>query len=350
MDSNRPSETLLTQRDLPIWARAVAAGLLLFASWWLFNTEAIRSVVGDSVGALCLGVIAASILQGMHLPFALWPYGPWRKQFSVPWVIATALLVAIMILIARAVRSDLLATQVDVGTGITVVVGAIGLGFAIGFVRQRRFLKWYGIALGLALLPLAFELLAESIGASGVSAGLCVLSSPQDPIAGSPLGNCTVALVPSLVFLTAIGVTSKLVTEEIAFRRLLIGITPGAGLLSVLASTATAFLWYAVLAKSGAAATGIVALGTLGAFSAGCIYVLANSLLVSALFNAVYTAGYWTLALSTSDSASAATSAISHPMWIASSAICVVLAAIIAKRNGFFGNIREAAPPDATRS
>ena len=115
----------MSQRDLPIWARGVAAGLLLFASWWLFNTEGIRSVVGDSIGALCLGVIAASILQGMHLPFALWPDGPWRKQFSVPGVVATAAVLAIMILIPRAVRSDVLASQLDVGYGIVVVVGNV---------------------------------------------------------------------------------------------------------------------------------------------------------------------------------------------------------------------------------
>ena len=340
----------MSQRDLPIWARGVAAGLLLFASWWLFNTEGIRSVVGDSIGALCLGVIAASILQGMHLPFALWPDGPWRKQFSVPGVVATAAILAIMILIPRAVRSDVLASQLDVGYGIVVVVGAVGLGFAVGFVKQRRYLAWYGIALGLALLPLAIELVVGSLSASGGTTGICFFSLPQIQTAGNPLDGCTVAMVPSLLFLTAIGATSKVVTEEIAFRRLLIGITPGAGLLSILGSAATALLWYVVLFRSGVGGTDIIVLGTLGALSAGCIYVLSKSLLVSALYNAVYTAGYWSLALAASGSARTGIGTASPSMWIAASAISVALAAIIAKRNGFFGNLREAASTDATRS
>jgi hypothetical protein len=296
-------------------------------------------------------VIAASILQGMRLPFALWPDGPWRKQFSVPAVVATAAVLSTMILIARVVRSDVLAGQLDVGNGITVVVGTVGLGFAVGFVKQRRYLKWYGIALGLAFLPLASELAFGSLGASGDAVRLCVFSLPESQAAGSPIDGCAVALVPSLVFLTAIGATTKAITEEIAFRRLLIGITPGAGLLSVLGSAVTALLWYVVLFRSGVGGTGIIVLGTLGAISAGCIYVLAKSLLVSALFSAAYTAGYWSLALTTTSGGAAVGFGVAPPsMWIAASMMSVTLATIIAKRNGFFGNLKEVASTNATRS
>ena len=340
----------MSQRDLPIWARTVAAGLLLFASWWLLNTEAIRSVVGDSVGALCLGVIAASILQGMHLPFALWPEGPWRKQFSVMAVIATAAAVATFILIARVVQADVLADQIEIGNGIAIVVGAVGLGFAVGFVRQRRYLAWYGIALGLALFPLVVELIMGALRGNAVTTGLCFFSSPLDQPAGSPMDGCAVALVPALLFLSAIGVATKVITEEIAFRRLLIGMAPGAGLLSVLGSTVTAFLWYVVLIRSGVGGTGIVVLGSLGALSAGCIYVLSKSLLVSALFSGVYTAGFWSLSLSTPAGVTTEIGAASPTMWISASLMSVALATIIAKQNGFYGNLREAASTDASGS
>ena len=326
MESKQYSEALLSQRDLPLWARGIASGLLLFASWWLLNTEGIRSAVGDSIGALCLGVIAASTLQGMRLPLALWPDGPWRKRFSVPAVIVTATLLAAMILSAKATGSEVLATQIDIGAAITVVVGTIGLGFAFGFVRQARYLAWYGIAVGLAILPVAFDL-----------------------VFASPNRGAIDRVFPSLLVLTAVGVTSKLVTEELAFRRLLIGIAPGAGLLSIMASTATALVWFALLSRAGIGGYSIVLMGTLGALSAGCIYVLSKSLLVSALFNAVYSAGYWTIALTTTSQNAAATATVSTTAWGTAATVTVLLAAIIFKRNGLVGNLKEVTSTDATR-
>jgi len=317
----------LSQRDLPLWARGVAAGLLLFSSWWLFNTEGIRSFVGDSVGAVSLGVIAASTLRGMHLPLALWPDGPWRKQFSVPAVLATATLVAALILIARASGWDDAVTQIDIGSAITVVVGAVGLGFAVGFVRQRRYLAWYGIAVGLAMLPTACGLLFGSRSLAGVA-----------------------PVVPSLMALTAIGITSKLVTEEIAFRRLVIGIAPGAGLLAVLASAAAAMAWYALLSRSGIGGPAITLVGTLGALCAGCIYVLSKSLVVSALFNAVYTAAHLSVALTARSEATGGIATVTTPAWVAAAAVSVTLAVVVVKQNGFFGNLREAASTNVTRS
>lgn len=351
MASNRTSETPFEQRDPPLWARGLASGLLLFASWWLLNTEAIRSIVGDSIGALCLGVIAASLLRGMHLPFALWPSGPWRKRFSVPAVVSTGAVIATMIMVSRASGSSVLAARLDLGTGIAVVVGAVGLGFGIGFVKQGRYLIWYGIALVLALAPLAGELAIGSANSADISSGLCFFSPDRGQVAEESWNGCTVALVPALVFLTAIGAAMKVVTEEIAFRRMLIGIAPGAGLLSILGSAVVALLWYVLLSRSGVGGTGVILLGTLGAVCAGCIFVLSKSLPVSALFSAVYTAGYWSLTLARADDGATTEIGPATPaMVIAASAVTAALAAVIFKRNGFLGNLREAASTDATRS
>lgn len=335
----------MSLRDPPLWARGVAAGLLLFASWWLLNTESIRVVIGDSIGALCLGVIAASILQGMHLPLGIWPEGPWRKQFSVPAVVGTSVLLAAMILVAKIAVLDAVVSNVDWGTGIIVVTGAVGLGFAAGFVRQRRYLAWYGYALLLGILPFISHVTIDLLSANGGAGPLCYFSVPENEI------DCNLALVPSLVFLTSINVAGKLVTEEIAFRRLLIGVAVRSGLLSVILSCVVAFCWYQLLSYSGIGDAGTVILGTLGALSAGAIYVLSRSLVVSALFSAVYAASHASLSIAaTSLDAPFDTDARSIAFWGTTFGLSVVLATLVARKNGFFGNLKEKTSTNVTRN
>ncbi len=62
----------MSQRDLPLWARGLAAALLIIASWWLVETDTLRGAVGDSIALVSLGIVTVSILQGMHLPLGLW--------------------------------------------------------------------------------------------------------------------------------------------------------------------------------------------------------------------------------------------------------------------------------------
>jgi hypothetical protein len=341
----------MSPRDPPLWTRGVAIGLLLIASWWLLNTEGIRVVIGDSIGALCLGVIAVSILQGMHLPLALWPEGPWRKQFSVSAVVSTAVLVALMILISNVASMDALIGRLDVGTGIVVVIGTVGLGYAAGFVKQRRYVQWYGIALFLGILPFISELIFGSSSTGGAGVPLCYFSVPQDQTVGGPTSGCSIPLLPSLVFLTAIGTASKLVTEEIAFRRLLIGVAPRSGLLSILLSSGTAFCWYLLLSHFGVEERGMIVLGTLGALSAGCIFALSKSLIVSGFYSAVYAAGYLSLTVAkTSAGAPNDVDGTTNAIWITASAVSVALAAVIVRRNGFFGNLKETTSTDVTRN
>jgi hypothetical protein len=146
------------------------------------------------------------------------------------------------------------------------------------------------------------------------------------------------------------GATSKLVTEELAFRRLLIGAAPGAGLLSIIASTVTAFVWYVLLSRSGVGGSSIIALGTLGAFSAGCLYVLSRSLIVSALYSGLHAAAYWSLEFARTPSGSTTQAgAVSASGWVAAAAVSAALALVVSRRYGFWGNLKQAGTTDVAR-
>jgi hypothetical protein len=310
----------------------VAAALLLLASWWLLNTMSIRVFVGESIGALCLGVIAVSILQGMHLPLAIWPDGPWRKQFATPAVLGTAFVIAALILISRVANVEPAVERIDLGNGIAVVIGTVGLGFGVAFVKQSKFFAWYAIALVLAVLPFL-----TSLALGDRTVPLCMFSVPVSET------NCNAAVIPSLVFLTGVGVTFKLVTEELAFRRLLIGASSGAGIASILFSSLVACAWYLVLSRAGVEVAGGIVTGALGAVSAGCIYVLSKSLVTSAIFTAVYAAGNVSLAVAnaTADT-TAAVAGDAWPAVIVSSVVALLLAAVVFRKHGFLGNLKEA--------
>jgi hypothetical protein len=242
-----------------------------------------------------------------------------------------------MILISKVAELDPVIEQLDVGTGISVVIGTVALGFGVGFVRQRTYLAWYGMALLLGILPFVSELIVTSMSAGDRTVPLCPLSVPVG------LDGCNLAWFPSLIFMTAVGTASKLVTEEIAFRRLLIGGAEGSGLASILFSSLIALAWYLVLSRSGVGETGYVVAGALGAVSAGCIYVLSRSLAASALFSAVYAAGNVTLALATTPGgAIAEVEAVSLTTISVASAMSLLLAAAVGRKYGFLGNLKRA--------
>ncbi len=329
----------MSQRDLPLWARGVAAGLSVFASWWLLSTDALRSTIGDSVGILCLGVIAVFILRGMHLPLSVWPFGPWRKSFRVVAVIAVAVVIAGLILLSGMNQPPVLASSIDAGMAVLVVTGALFWGFAYGFVKQRSFLPWYLIAVIIAILPYLVNLLL-SIGGEGSGDSLCIWTRQ-----GAAESACQAAMLPTLMFLVAVGATSTLVTEELAFRRLLIGQPQRAGLLAVLGAAVIAAAWYAVLGLMDVSFPAPLVLGAVGALNAGCIYVLSRSLLVSALYSAVFMASYWALTLSLLDAGAQVGPQVPLSIWLTALGIGIGLAAIVAKQNGLFGDLKRNKQP-----
>ncbi|UCD25370.1 MAG: hypothetical protein JSW51_05495 [Gemmatimonadota bacterium] len=330
----------MSQRDLPLWARGVAAGLLVFASWWLLSTDALRSMLGNSVGILCLGVIAGSVLRGMHLPLAVWPFGPWRRSFSLIAVIAVAAMIAALILLSGLSQPEALEEIVDPGMTVLVVAGAVFWGFSFGFVKQRPFITWYLLAVSLALLPYLIDLML-SVGADS---GRCVWTRQVESPEG--LDACQAGMLPTLMFLVAVGATSGLVTEELAFRRLLIGQPEKAGLVSLLAAALIATGWYAVLRLMVVEYPVPLILGAVGALNAGGIYVLSRSLLVSALYSGTFMASYWALNLSTLEASGEAGSGVSTSVWLVALVIGIGLAAVVFRRNGLLGDFVRPEEPE----
>ncbi len=338
----------MSRHDLPVWVRAVAAGLLLFASWWLLNTDVLRDVVGDSLGTVGLIIVAIPVLQGMRLPLRLWPEGPWRKAFRIRAVLAVAVGLGAMLLLARLGMTDQLADRVDVGTVALVATGAVCWGFGVAMVRQRSYLRWYGLAFVLALVPVVTGLfLADSsLNGEGLS-GSCLLSVGP-PQTDSGLARCDAALLPSFAFLLALGIASRLVTEELAFRRLLIGCARRTGLLWVLGAAIVAVLWSVVLATSGVGTSGIVPLVGLTAVAAGCLYVLSCSLMVSTVFSATVMAGFGALVLARPHEADGSLyEQVPVAIWLPLAVVATGLCIFVARRHGVVGSLDKQGDDDA---
>jgi hypothetical protein len=327
---------VLSQHDLPLWARGATAGLVLFAAWWLLSTDVLRTAVGESLGLLCLGVISVFTLRGMHLPLSVWPDGPWRHHFSVIAVIGVAIAFAVLILIAGPNQPQELTARLDRGMIALVVIGAVFWGFAFGFVKQSPFLPWYIAAVFIALLPSIVSLVFGG-GAAPTGGSMCVWNAGEIGQNGST-EVCRTAVLPSLLFLVPVGAAAKLVTEELAFRRVLIGQPGSAGLAQVVCSSVVAAVWFALLTWMDVSGSDSVVLGGLGALTAGCLYALSGSLLVSALYSAVFSASYWSLRLSHTESITDAGRAVPASLWASAVAVGAVVAVLLVRRNGLLGN------------
>ncbi len=251
----------MSQRDLPMWARGAAAALLLVASWWLVHTETIRSAVGDSVGVLSLGVLAGSILRGMHLPLGFWPEGPWRPRMVLAVVVVVGVVGSGLLLFAWPATSQALSARVDPGTYVLVVTGVVATGIVIGLVRQRTYLRWFGVALLMAAVPYA----TGAVVAGAPWPLRCV----QVIEAAGGSASCDASILRMIAFALPVYGAGGLLTTELAFRRMLLGRRHGAGVALVAASAVVVALWWALAAGETPSVVDTLLVGGVGGAIAG---------------------------------------------------------------------------------
>ena len=331
----------MSRNDPPIWVRAVAAVLLLCASWWLLKTDVLLDVVGESIAAIALAIVAFPVLRGMHLPFAIWPEGPWRPRFGMGGLIGIAAGIGILLLVARLGMTDSLAASVDGGMFALIALGTVFWGFGIAMVRQRTFLRWYGMAALLALTPLLVGVVATRLGIGGGTPDqICIWNAGQGA-SDSEFPGCGAGIMPAFLFILAVSLPALLVAEELAFRRLLIGTARQTGLAWVLGAAVVAAAWYWLLARSGLIDGSMALLGGVGAIAAGSIYVLSGSLMVSTVFSACLLASAGSIRFAVVPSGPDPNQMPQLPvsLWISSVLIAAALAFVVVRRHGFIGLI-----------
>jgi hypothetical protein len=252
--------------------------LLVVASWWLLHTDAIRGWAGDSIALVGIGIVAVSILRGLGLPLGLWPSHPWRPNPRPIVVILPAAIAAALFILARPThRADLVAL-VDPGAYLLVMTGSAGLGFGVTLVAQRGAAPWWGAATAMAAIPYAVGAMFAALGDGATCLGAA---------GAEAAGNCGLGVIRSTLFLVPLFVTASLVSIELAFRRLLLGHGERVGLLMVLGAASVAALWALAVGRS------LLWIGphwwviALSSVTAGGLYALSGSLLVSAAFSGI---------------------------------------------------------------
>ena len=253
--------------DLSARARIALAASLVITAWGLPRLPLVQRLAGGTAVPLAAGACALVALLAARLPLGF-RWGPPRsarlvpdvaRGFAVGAVCAAGLLFDDNAARLAAVWHD------DRATSVALLAGAAAWGAAVATTRQRTLWHWYAAAAGAALLP---------------EAAVIALLRPSAPS----------GFVAPFVFFLIADTTVALVTEELAFRRALLG-PPESARLSALVLMAVAFgLWHAVQPAYGGAPLGTFLGTALGGFVAGCIYVLSGSLTVAALYHGLHNA------------------------------------------------------------
>jgi len=310
----------LSQRDLPIWARVIAAILLLGAGWWSARSPRLVSVIGDSVVEVSAGVVALSLLLGMRLPLDLWPRAPVRERFSVAIAIGVALILGVMILLAK--PTGLPTEFRDYGKAAlpVVVLGGTVWALAWGHTDQLAFKRWYLTAAAAAIGPWIIAVL------------VLLILGELAPFAFS-------GFLRSFLFFFVIATAGSLVTQELAFRRILIGQSGDAGLLIVAAAAVIFGAWHAILPGS-ASMWPVIISSVVHGFVMGALYLMSRSLLVSSLYHGLHSGLTKGLqAASVDPTGATAPPPLWIPLVVATSIIAVVLAVQVNQRTGLVGAV-----------
>jgi len=254
--------------DLSWRARLALAVCLVGSAAGLPRLGVVRQLAGGTAVPLAAGVCALIALLAARLPLGF-AWGPAGSQRAVPEVargfaVGAACAAALIwqgndALLARLWRDDRAAS-------LALLAGVAAWGGAVATTRQRALLRWYGVAAAAALLPasLLIAVLRPTVPASGFAA--------------------------AFVFFLVADTMVALVTEELAFRRALVGPPDSAGL-GALALMALVFgLWHVVQPGYGGAPLGTLLGTALGGFVAGCVYTLSGSLTAAALYHGLHNA------------------------------------------------------------
>lgn len=311
------SEETLSPRDLPLWARGAAVLLLWIAAWYVPRSESLAATVGFSSLEVGAGVVAVSLLLGMRLPLDLWPQQPERAGFSLPFAIVFATVMGGVIVLARSSGIPTVLAETDRGLLVVIVAGGTAWALAGGRIQQRIYLRWYGIAAAVAILPLIARMVAVAL---------------------HPMGWPTIhwmTFIQVAGFFFVVGSAAALVTQELAFRRILIGQAGDAGLAVVLISAVAFGVWHATVPDPVGGLLTVVLNGTLHGVVLGSLYSLSRSLLVPAVYHGASTAGMRAFDLG-SEGAIPNGSPIIVGM-VMTGVVAAILAYQVMRRSGFMG-------------
>ena len=251
--------------DLSRRARLALAALLLLSAWGLPRVEFLGSFGGTLV-PLAAGALAAAFLAAGRLPLGLWPDTALRPVPEVSRGVAVGCLIASALVVdGNAARAAALGS-VDPAALVALLVGSAAWAAIAARSRQRPLVRWYLAAAAAALGPMLLVVLALR---------------PQ--LSTGPF------LAATIFFLAADGVV-LLVTEELGFRRALLGNPAGVRLPELVFVAIVFGGWHALQPAYGATPAWTLVGTAVGGFVTGCLYALSGSLSVAAIYHALHNA------------------------------------------------------------
>lgn len=284
--------------SLPLAHRSVAIVVFFAVGWLVVGSERLLELGGDGIVPVGVGLVAASVLLGAQLPLGLWPARLHRKRFDWrPGAIWAGAVGGLVVLTARSELAELWLGW-NRGATIGMVLGGAAVAAGLGMTRLRPQFVWFGLALGLALIP--------GIGGTILSTGV------DFPAAVRALGFFAVAEIGRVY-----------VTEELGFRRLML--RRDSSLVEVLAVGVAYALWVSLFVNWTISPWEMVLFAAVPAgLGAGVLYVLSGSLMVSALY-----VGMWS-AIPLSVNAAAASGMVDDRFWFVSAISTLAGVAVLA--------------------
>lgn len=319
----------MSPRDLPVWARGVTAGFLLLAAWYVPRAESLVATVGYSVFDISAGVVAISILLGLRLPLDLWPQQPRRTRFAILNALWLPVVMGILIVASHPSDGPAALVESDRGAAFLLIVGTAAWALSLGLIRQRPFARWFGRAAVYGLLPLLVGAAAGAISRGGL---------PPIDLA---------AFLQVAAFFLVLGSAGALVTQEIGFRRVLIGQAGDAGLATVLLAAVVYGLWNGLAPDPVGGVLPTIAVSTLHGVVLGSLYSLSRSLLVPALYYGVSTAGMRAFDVAADLGEFAPPLGTTMTAIIVTGLVAAYLAFQVSQRSGFLGILHRPALPNA---